>query len=95
MKLLASETDLVGNWRLVGKSIESDETCRRIDWLTKEVLTWVGSDPSGWDTLYLDPGDGRYWERTYLHRASHGGGPPRLSNIKTSDAQRRYGVACR
>lgn len=91
MKLLASESDLVGKWRLVGNAVESDSTCRRIERLIKDQLTKLGSDPSGWDTLYRDPEDDRYWELTYPQSDSEGGGPPRLTNIPEAIAKQKYG----
>ncbi|TAK53868.1 MAG: hypothetical protein EPO25_09095 [Gammaproteobacteria bacterium] len=91
MRLLSNETDLVGKWRLVNDAIEGDSTCRRIERLIRDQLTKVGTDATGWDTLYRDPQDGRYWELTYPESESEGGGPPRLSNIEKEAAQRKYG----
>lgn len=91
MRLLPQETDLVGKWRLSNNAIEVDSTCRRIERLIKEQLTKLATDPTGWDTLYRDPQDGRYWELTYPESESEGGGPPRLANIDRSEAERRYG----
>lgn len=92
MKLLPDETDLVGRWRLVGNTIESDSMCRRIERLTTDQLTKLGSDPTGWDTLFKDPADGRYWELTYPQSDSEGGGPPRLTYIHDDEAKRKYGT---
>jgi hypothetical protein len=91
MKLLPHETDLVGKWRLVNNAIEIDSTCRRVERLVKDQLTKVGSDPSGWDTLFRDPSDGRYWDLTYPQSDSEGGGPPRLKWIAKDDAMQKYG----
>lgn len=91
MRLLPNETDLVGKWQLVNNAIEANSTCRRIERLIKDQLTKLGTDRTGWDTLYRDPQDGRYWELTYPESESEGGGPPRLTNIERSEAQRRYG----
>jgi hypothetical protein len=95
VKLLPNETDLVGKWRLVNNAIEIDSTCRRIERLVREQLTKIGVDATGWDTLYQDPHDERYWELTYPESESEGGGPPRLSNIEKTAAQRKYGeIVC-
>lgn len=90
MRLLPNETDLVGNWRFVNNAIEADSTCHRIERLVRDQLTKIGTDATGWDTLYRDPQDGRYWELTYPESESEGGGPPRLSTIEKDAAQRKY-----
>jgi len=92
MRLLPYETDLIGKWRLVNNAVESDSTCRRIERLIKHQLTKLGSDPSGWDTLFRDPADGRYWELTYPQSDSEGGGPPRLRCMEKDEARQEYGV---
>jgi immunity protein 27 of polymorphic toxin system len=92
MRLLPNETDLMGKWRLVHGTIESDSTCRRIERLIKDQLTKLGSDASGWDTLFQDPSDGRYWELTYPQSDSEGGGPPRLTCMEQDNARRKYGA---
>jgi len=43
-------------------------------------------------TLYRDPDDGRYWERTYPQSELHGGGPPELRVLATEDARQKYGA---
>jgi hypothetical protein len=47
---------------------------------------------SAWETLYRDPNDGRYWERTYPHSDWHGGGPPCLTKITFDAAKEKYKV---
>ena len=46
----------------------------------------VATDSSGWDILYKDPRDGRFWELTYPDSSFHGGGPPRLENFSATEA---------
>jgi hypothetical protein len=92
MKLLASETDLVGRWRLVDNAVSADENCTRIARLIEDQLTNLGTDPTGWDTLYRDPADGRYWELTFPESDFEGGGPPRLTCINEVEAMRKYGL---
>ncbi len=91
MKLLPTETALVGKWRLVGGKVEANSTCRRIDRVVKDQLTQIGADESGWDTLYRDPADGRYWELTYPESDSEGGGPPQLVCLDQDSARAKYG----
>lgn len=79
--LLPTEVDLVGQWVSVGNRVEGDAACTRIDWLVSKRLERLGSDQTGWETLFRDPRDGRLWELTYPHSGWHGGGPPRLKVI--------------
>src|ERR1700723_3459159 len=51
----------------------------------------IAESTSGWEALYRDPSDGRYWERTYPQSETHGGGPPQLSTITLDEAERKYG----
>jgi hypothetical protein len=95
MKLRPEETELVGNWRLVGNAVEADSTARRIDRLVKDQLRQLGTDTSGWDVLYRDPEDGRLWELTYPSSSSEGGGPPRLICISLKAAREKYGGVAR
>ena len=62
----------------------------RIAWLTSEVLTPVGRSADGWDTLYLDPADGRHWEHTYPQSELQGGGPPRLACVSLDAVRSKY-----
>jgi Immunity protein 27 len=45
---------------------------------------------SDWETLFRDPSDGRYWERTYLHSETQGGGPPSLFALSAEKAHAKY-----
>lgn len=90
MKLQPHETDLVGKWIAEGGKVRADSTCERIKQLVAHSLQQVATDKSGWDVLYRDPLDGRYWEHTYPHGEMHGGGPPRLSVIGAEQARAKY-----
>jgi Immunity protein 27 len=65
MALKTSETVLNGQWILQNGWLVADEVCKRIDALIRSELLEVGRDPSGWNTLYRDPSDGRFWDLTY------------------------------
>jgi Immunity protein 27 len=86
------ETDLIGEWQLVGGKVVGNEACRRIDLLTSQYLEHIATDPSGWNNLYRDPKDGRYWERIYPQSGWHGGGPPRLTCLSREEVQIKYGL---
>ena len=92
VKLQANETVLIGEWQSVGDRVVGNEACERIHLLTSQYLERVATDPSGWDKLYRDPEDGRYWELTYPQSEMHGGGPPRLTCLSREEAQTKYRV---
>lgn len=75
------ETNIEGQWLSSDNGINVDEVCKRIEWLTSEVLEKIGVDASGWETLYQDPKDGRKWVLYYPHSGLHGGGPPALKVV--------------
>jgi hypothetical protein len=90
MMIASDESSIVGTWKMIGGKIEADETCLRIDRLIHEHLKESGRDASGWDVLYVDPTDGRYWELTYPQGEMHGGGPPALAVLSAREAQEKY-----
>ena len=90
--LSASETELVGAWVESPKGVVGDETCNRIEALIRDTLQHVADHPEygAWQSLFRDPADGRYWERTYPHGDWHGGGPPAIRCIKEAEARGAY-----
>lgn len=93
MKLKPNETVLTGSWNFDGKVNKADDVCDRIKWLLAESLTRIGTDDSGWETLYQDPDDKRYWELVYPNSEMHGGGPPQLRNLSDAEARSKYKLA--
>jgi hypothetical protein len=85
------ETILEGKWVGPAGRLAADDTERRIEWLVEHALVRIGSDLSGWDTLFRDPADGRLWELSFPNSESHGGGPRRLACIDGDTATRKYG----
>jgi hypothetical protein len=84
------ETELSGRWiktdgRVIGDAIE-----KRIADLIASELEKVATSSSGWEVLYRDPADGRYWELSYPHGDWHGGGPKRLAVISVDDAHQKF-----
>jgi hypothetical protein len=92
MNIKPSETVITGQWILQDGRPVADEDCTRIATLTKSHLVEVGRDPSGWNTLYRDPTDGRYWELVYPQGELHGGGPPELRYLTVEEASQKYAV---
>jgi hypothetical protein len=88
----ASETLLTGRWVLQGGRLAADDVCDRIFALTKSYLVEVARDASGWNTLYRDPNDGRYWELTYPQGELQGGGPPQLRCVQAKEVTEKYVV---
>lgn len=88
----SNETEIRGNWKTVdGKSV-ADESTRRIEVLVKQYLKEVRRDVSGWDVLFTDPSDGRFWELTYPQSELHGGGPPLLRWLTEHQVRKKYGM---
>ncbi len=86
------ETEIVGNWVVIKGSVQGDERCDRVDELTRSYLERLGYSPEsgGWDTLFRDPTDGRFWERLYPQSYMHGGGPPALKLLSDDEAKEKY-----
>ena len=93
MKLRPTETELIGRWQIANDRVRADATGERIEWLTTNWLEKIATskDSGGWETLFRDPGDGRYWERTYPMSEMHGGGPPSLFALSVEKAHAKYG----
>jgi len=87
-----NETEIVGRWEFDGTTNRADDACKRIDLLvTKRLRKLADSKISGaWETLFVDPVEGRLWERTYPQGELQGGGPPRLAVIGEPVARAKY-----
>jgi Immunity protein 27 len=94
MSLKPRETDLVGGWVFDGKRVSADEVEGRIGDLIQNSLQRLAASPEsgGWDTLYRDPSDGRFWELTFPQGEMQGGGPMRLTCISTAEAIKKYRI---
>ncbi|RYE26746.1 MAG: hypothetical protein EOP45_03375 [Sphingobacteriaceae bacterium] len=90
MEIDISEIKIVGNWSFDGSKIIADEQSLRIERLIANYLTKIKTDYSGWDTLYRDPDDGRYWELIYPKSEMQGGGPPSLILLSDDQASNKY-----
>lgn len=91
MKLLdPKEVLLEGRWIKTGTMVVADDTARRIEDLISSQLTRLNVSADGWEVLYLDKRDGRFWELSYPHKDWHGGGPPSLANITKDHAEKKY-----
>ena len=93
MKINPDEILIEGKWvKSTNNQIVGDAACNRVEELVRDYLVRLTSDKSGWDTLYQDPADKRFWEHIYLQSWMHGGGPPTIRNITQDEARQKYGV---
>lgn len=94
MKLRSDESLLAGSWEFVNNEMRGDAVCERIEWLVVRQLKKIASSPQwgDWETLFQDPSDGRYWERTYPQGELQGGGPPQLRVISPEEAKAKYKI---
>jgi hypothetical protein len=88
MKLSPTETEPIGRSETVDGRVRADATRERIEWLMSSYLEKIAS--SNWETLFRDPDDGRYSERTYPQSEMHGGGPPSLFALSVEKAHAKY-----
>ena len=86
------EIELVGSQHIIDGELVDDNTSRRISELVNAHLQEIGRDASGWDRLFRDPIDGRFWELIYPQSHLHGGGPPTLRLLRPEEAALKYGI---
>ena len=89
-ELSSNELLIEGKWISSGNKVTCDEACERIEWLVSEVLNKIGTDESGWETLFQDPKDKRFWVLFYPQSELHGGGPPSLRLITEDEAELKF-----
>ena len=89
-ELGSCETELVGNWVQQNGSVVADDVSKRIEFLTQNKLKKVASSDDGWDQLYIDVQDSRYWELSHPESDSHGGGAPLLKNLSQDEVKNKY-----
>lgn len=85
-----NEIELIGNWVFQDNKVVEDETTKRINYLKEYYLNKIAVSNSGWEVLYQDPNDKRYWELIYLESGYHGGGAPSLVNLSYELAKEKY-----
>lgn len=90
MKILPNEQKIVGRWLIEDGKLVADSNAARIDALITGPLREVARSDDGWSVLYIDEGDGRYWELSYPESELHGGGPPLLEVISSDAVNERY-----
>jgi hypothetical protein len=91
-KIEKEEFELRGQWIFENGKVVENETAQRINYLKDNYLEKIAIASSGWEILYKDPSDMRYWELTFPQSEVQGGGPPTLYNISKEIAIEKYGI---
>lgn len=92
LKINPDESKIIGNWIFDGVKMIADDQCKRIELLRSEYLKLISTDSSGWNKLYIDPNDGRYWELQFKNGEMQGGGPPSLIIISEIEAKSKFNI---
>lgn len=77
------EIELKASWIMDKGVMQLDKVGKRIEWLIHHYFKKIGTFNSGWNTIFQDPGDGRYWELSYPQGYMQGGGPALLQCVST------------
>jgi hypothetical protein len=93
MSIDPNETLIVGNWIMVDGHMVADSELLRIHSLVAGELERVSVSQSGWEILYKDLRDGRYWEKYFPHSEMHGGGPESLRVVDLNSVREKYGIS--
>ena len=88
----SEEILLMGSWKMSDGKVVADEVCSRIETLKSSYLKKIAVDKSGWETLYQDPNDNRYWLLIYPNSENQGGGAPTLKNITRTEAYEKFEI---
>lgn len=92
MYLRPQETVLLGSWiKSESGKLQKDETFKRITWLLLNQLQQVKRLNSDF-TLYKDPRDGRYWEKTFPENESSQDFTLPLKWMTKEQAKEKYGT---
>ena len=92
LQIKPHEKEIIGHHFLYKGKMVADDFCARVEELIENYLEFICKDASGWDVLYRDPIDGRYWERIYLQSELHGGGPASLRIVNGQRLKETFGV---
>jgi len=73
-------------------TLVADKKSKRIESLIQTSLKQIATSDDGWDSLYIDPKDSRYWELVYYDSEQHGGGAPHLKHLSNAEASKKYTI---
>lgn len=88
----SNETSLKGAWVMENGTLIADKVSKRIESLIQTSLKELATSDDGWDKLYIDPEDSRYWELVYDDSGLHGGGAPHLRSLSSEEASKKYSI---
>jgi hypothetical protein len=91
-KIQPNETVIDSDWTKLSNHLTTEEAFevqKRIYWLRTNYLEKLVD--KGWEILYVDHSDNRFWELTYPNSEMQGGGPPVLKNIDKGIVLSKYG----
>lgn len=92
-KIDNNELELIGKLIFKNGKVIENETAQRINYLRDNYLKKIAVTSFGWEILYIDPTDMRYWELTFTQSETQGSGPPSLYNISKEIAIEKYGIS--
>ena len=92
LEIESNETKLIGEIIYGNGKITYNETAARINKLIKNYLVKIATDKDGWEILYQDPKDKRYWEMVFPQSELQGGGAPLLVNISEEIAMLKFNI---
>ena len=72
--------------------MEQDDIAQQIESYINNHLKKIATDNTGWDILFQDPDDERFWELIYAQSELHGGGPATLVCIPKEEAKNKYSL---
>jgi hypothetical protein len=87
-----SETEIIGGIKNEHGVATNDEQLTRIWWLITNKLDKIATADNGWEQLYRDPNDGRFWELFFPRGELQAGGPPALHVVTCEVACEKYHV---
>jgi len=90
MSISPDESLIVGSWVKIDERMTADSELQRIRSLIANELEFIATSPDGWEKLYRDRLDGRFWEKFLPHGAMQGGGPESLRVLDFKSAQKKY-----
>ena len=85
------ERQLSGRWNAEVANGVGDVVDARIFWLVTERLTPTARSFDGWDAVFFDSRDGRFWELTFPHGSLFAGGPRQLTLVSPDVVAEKYG----
>jgi len=87
---LKNTSELIGSWIMTnGRMVEDGTSCLIRD-LIQHRLQKVTVASDGWEVLYRDPQDQRFWDLTFPHGEMQGGGPRTLRVLSVEEAKLKY-----